>query len=175
MIDPKKIEEWKALTEAATPGPWSADDRDPKTGYLCGAIVVQVPAVGARVEGRGVIANVRHDGPRHRPDANAAFIAAAREALPALLAERDEILGHYQARKELCRKTEEDLLVAQRERDAALSLLREVEWSGTENGQDACPDCCGYRNPPPGDLAVHGARLGHAPGCRLAALLGRTP
>ena len=166
MIDPKKIEEWKALTEAATPGPWSADDRDPKTGYLCGAIVVQVPAVGARVEGRGVIANVRHDGPRHRPDANAAFIAAAREALPALLAEREE-------REALLGSAVSEWIA---EREEMLAVLREVEWRGP-GWSASCPSCDNLREFDI-DHAAHvnpGVVPGHAPDCRLAALLGRTP
>lgn len=48
---------------------------------------------------------------------------------------------------------------------AALALLREVEWSGYQDGDPCCPVCRGY-NPDPLP-----PRCGHAPDCRLAALL----
>lgn len=73
----------------------------------------------------------------------AALIA---EALPALLAEREEMLA----------------------------VLRKVEWSATRGTyeQEACPVCgAGRYDPPePGPLRDDN-RVGHAPDCRLAALL----
>jgi hypothetical protein len=50
---------------------------------------------------------------------------------------------------------------AERERDEAVAVLREVEWVGGSNAMDEPPWCsrCDWRSP------------NHAPDCRLAAVL----
>ncbi len=94
MIDPKKIAEWKALVEKAAQGPWRlAATRDADGGLVhvrdiegasgfapIGRLVAQVFTVdyGSRLESEA--------------DATAGLIVAAREALPALLAEREELI-----------------------------------------------------------------------------------
>jgi hypothetical protein len=64
------------------------------------------------------------------------------------------------------------------ERDALLSLLREVEWSGpplTVQPLRTCPACRGVH---PDEFDANAGwvsgreRRGHAPDCRLAAFLG---
>lgn len=57
---------------------------------------------------------------------------------------------------------------AEQERDEALSLLREVEWSGSAchdyGSSPACPAC---------ERDMSGGDKTHAPDCKLAALLAK--
>ena len=108
MIPRAKIEEWKRLSFGARKGPWAVQDE-----------MYVVAADGGRVlfgDGGGW-------GTANPEDA--ALIAASREAIPALLSERETLLG----------------------------LLREVEWGGCrayDDGLDhwdhlpVCPVC--HRN-----------------------------
>jgi len=166
-INPKKIEEWETLAKAATPGPWRKargheeawtlpnGAKDWEGGWVFGAGVVEVMGY----KGCG-----SHD--IQWSDADRALVLAARAAVPALLAEREEMLA----------------------------LLREVEWGGTDEpssegpGGRYCPHpkCIGPE--PWHDVACPlGIFLGtapmcrcgqmrgeaHAHDCRLAALLGK--
>ena len=77
MIDEKRIAEWKALVNEAPAGPWRGNAFAPV-------------ALGASVrlrdaQGREMFVGGDEDLPA------LAFIIAAREAVPALLAERDEL------------------------------------------------------------------------------------
>ena len=74
--------------------------------------------------------------------ADAALISALRNALPALLA--------------LARRAEK----AEAERDAAVAVLREVEWAIEGHRYDCCPRCHGERE--------YG---GHRADCALAAAM----
>jgi hypothetical protein len=145
-IPKAKIEELRALAEKATPGPWTvevgldADDVRARPSLNCSIATAQ------RCE-----------------EDDARFIAAAREALPALLDEVERLerrLGAMEASHAAVLRLSED---AARTANAALSLLREVQWRATvdENagGQHACPEC----------FCTEGE--GHAPDCRLNALL----
>jgi hypothetical protein len=147
-ISKAKIEEWRALAEkAARLG--TPDGRLPPTFMA-------------------------HVDPRREP--LEAALDLAREALPALLDEVERLerrLGAMEASHAAVLRLSED---AARTANAALSLLREVEWSGvgTEDVEDdkgrwrtvvAADDWC---------VANCGVRKRdgkHAPDCRLNALL----
>lgn len=128
-IDPKQIEEWKALAERRAAVRYCSRCGHPMEHFADEDVWHCHFHGSAEVE-------YGDDVPRPEPDPLAA-------AVPALFAEREE----------------------------ALAVLREVEWGGTENGAAVCPSCGGYHEDPPGDLGFYGARRGHAPDCRLAALL----
>jgi hypothetical protein len=91
VIDPKKIEEWRAAAEDAPPEPYRSD-----------YILDERPG-GTEIEA------LRRDERADR------FYASAREAIPALLAEREEMLA----------------------------LLREIEERGAGDGEETgiCPAC----------------------------------
>jgi hypothetical protein len=80
---PQQRAEWAALAEAATPGPWEA---------------VQGASAGWWVEqpNTATIADIDIDY-SGQPDADAAFIAAAREAVPALLADLEAVEAALEA------------------------------------------------------------------------------
>jgi hypothetical protein len=86
-LDPKQFEEWKRLAEEATPGPWEHDGDalswDEEQGYASEHVVTSVgewrqqsPDTGAAMA-------------QQARDAH--FIAAAREAVPALIAEVERL------------------------------------------------------------------------------------
>jgi hypothetical protein len=110
-IDPKQAVEWKSDAEEIVREQTDLDARDANSADRNRAFDLNAPIA----------------------------MDLAREAVPALLAEREEMLA----------------------------VLREVEWSARADVIDevpieeaqACPAC----------LAIQ--RTGHAPGCRLAALL----
>ena len=86
MITPEQLAQWRALADAATPGPWEAtstwsDDGD--SYYV------------AVVDGRALL-----DTYVSMTDADAAFIAAAREAVPALLAEVERLTAEVRRHEE---------------------------------------------------------------------------
>lgn len=86
MVTPEQIAEWRRLAEAATPGPWSAPVETGPT-EVHGATPVAITSLVHSVA-------EKHD---------ARFIAAAREAVPALLAEVERLRADYEARREACR------------------------------------------------------------------------
>ena len=81
MISNENLQQWRALADAATPGPWSAETGHGETGPN----YIDSPS--------GVVAYVydSYRGTLPNAEADAAFIAAAREAVPALLAEVDRL------------------------------------------------------------------------------------
>lgn len=125
------------------------------------------------------------------PEAGEDCACPAREALPALLAEREEMLTRLKESQTTLRDTYRHLdpsglsdvpltMLAKAVRgthDAALALLREVEWA--DDGSASCHFCDGHR---PGGILEPGLyvndstglrdwRIGHARDCRLAAFL----
>lgn len=100
------------------------------------------------------------------------FNATAREALPALLSERESLLAEnrktleaYESLVRDVKRTEDpgSLARLRAERESLLSLLREVEWAGLEcDSNPACPVCYELEPGP------------HKPDCRLAAFLKET-
>ena len=72
MIPDETLAQWQALADAATPGPWEADDTSVGVGNWWVAHVEE------------------HDGPV-TAEADAAFIAASRDAVPQLLDEVAEL------------------------------------------------------------------------------------
>ena len=105
MTPPVDIAGLRALAEKATPGPWGLD------GEPGGDLCTDDCEVGGFVDGRPVVllrVNVRRGGM-----ANAAFIAAARSAVPALC-DRVEELERENAYLRAC---EEALIEAKRQRD----------------------------------------------------------
>ena len=127
MIPRAKIEEWKRLSFGARKGPWAVQDE-----------MYVVAADGGRVlfgDGGGW-------GTANPEDA--ALIAASREAIPALLSERETLLG----------------------------MIREVglrRFGDPEIGWVKCSACSRFAV-----LSDEAHRMGafpHAPDCRLAAAL----
>jgi len=81
-------EEWTRLAEAATPGPWKYVENESR--YSRSATTVW----GSAGPGYGAIADTHNLGSsRVEQPANAAFIAAARTAVPALLASEAQALA----------------------------------------------------------------------------------
>lgn len=108
------FEEIRALADAATPGPW-----EPGTWYGTddgGWAAIGPHHVGSEDEHlpHGCEPDCDH---HEQAKADARFIAAAREAVPALLAEVERLT----------------------------SLIRDVEWSAGSGG-GACPVCPGNCN-----------------------------
>lgn len=82
MITQEQLEQWRALADAATPGPWELKNYG-KSVYLAG------PAI------EDIIGRIQfHAG------ADAAFIAAARAAVPALLAEVERLTAEVRRYEE---------------------------------------------------------------------------
>jgi hypothetical protein len=143
-IDPKKLEEWKRLAEAATPGPWRTGRKVFRTCY-------------GQVNGTESLI-----GLLDRSE-DAAFAAAAREAVPVLLAEAET-----KATLETWMREAEGALDRSRKRQLEVGrlreLLREVEWSG-----EFVPTTCGALRTCP--KCRNTTDAGHAEGCALAAAL----
>ncbi len=90
MISEEQLNTWQALCEAATPGPWFWDDGDPKQVLLSGYDGEELPGFPMLHVNCGILTLIGYDDEAlademREPDK--AFIAAARVALPALLAE----------------------------------------------------------------------------------------
>jgi len=121
MIPAEQRDEWRALAEAATPGPWRAVEGDlegkPASEYLrtllanreadgttSGRLFLTLAPNDIDPEaGAEVVPATTGDGPRS--EANGAFIAAARTAVPALLdaleaAERERDAARKHAERE---------------------------------------------------------------------------
>jgi len=78
MITNEQITEWRRLAEAATPGPWTTDGNEfAVEGRRLGKCYDQYDGVRLAIHDNAI--------------ADAAFIAAAREAIPALLAEVERL------------------------------------------------------------------------------------
>lgn len=94
MITQRKLDEWRELADAATPGKWGA--------RLDVFAVMHPVFAGHRIATRGAFDDAQ-------AQVDAAFIASAREAVPALLDEVARLAGRVEH------------LTRQREIDAALS------------------------------------------------------
>lgn len=86
-ITPAQLEEWKRLAEAATPGEWTQRLANDGTGDR------GIKAPSKRNVIAECFADMDYDGERALSGckANAAFIAASRTALPALIAEVERL------------------------------------------------------------------------------------
>lgn len=109
MITKEQRDEWRRLADAATPGEWREDDGHVFQGELADKRVATIraklaglPYEKAFLDPDGAsIAHCQQEW--DNSDANAAFIAAARSAVPALLdaldeaeRERDKLLEHLE-------------------------------------------------------------------------------
>lgn len=150
MIPDETLAQWQALADAATEGPWYVDDVDRLY-------------VGNRADGRtaglweiiyctaDVMDDLTDDAQR-RKRADAAFVAASRQAIPALLAEVAELRRENATLREgivLYAKTEdEDLVRAEAERDEAQARIDAAlavpcwseSWRGGEEYNEALAD-----------------------------------
>lgn len=166
MIDPKKIEEWKRLAETIP-------------------VPVEVVGGGDYLDGVIMSADVDAGGKRvaYCDDDFAEFAIAAREAIPALIAEVERYQIGQKSAVFACWNCGADLTATEGTYRASLragtdlaavmeqqrALLREIEWGGKvaeQEGAHICPVCgayAGLKHEP-----VHGQ---HAPDCRLAAAL----
>lgn len=106
MIPDDDLARWQALADAATPGPWH-DQEDPKH-----------PGNRWVTDYRG-LAGLIGTGQGEDAEADAAFIAASRRAVPALLAE-------VQALREDCATLADARLGAEVERDALRDTVKRV-------------------------------------------------
>jgi hypothetical protein len=88
------ITKLRALHEAATPGPWRQDDGGADDWIVagpCGEFIADIGWLGA----------VNSDAPA-RPDEDSALIAAARNALPALLDIAEAARAYLEAMEGVC-------------------------------------------------------------------------
>lgn len=83
-VTAEQLAEWKTLADNATPGPWTTQKPalDAATGFAGGVIVAAV------ARGQGVYASPPGGS---YPENDRRFIAAARTAVPALLAEVERL------------------------------------------------------------------------------------
>ena len=93
MIAREELQRLRALTDAATPGPWSVQEwrhwaEPSKPNFTLQYTANDRYNAGAKF---ALAVIEKHGSGDGSSGANAAFIAAAREAVPALLAERDEL------------------------------------------------------------------------------------
>ena len=88
------IEELKRLAEAASPGQWLHDTTKWSKNIVCGAESDHIFIGGPICETRSPL-GIHGADPRCEKmrEANAAFIAAAREAVPKLIQQRDKLLA----------------------------------------------------------------------------------
>lgn len=86
MVTEQQIAGWRNIAEAATPGPWSVDESPYNFAVFAPHPVESGGTCIAVIDG-GLSNDSRHD---------AAFIAASRTAVPALLAERDALAAEVQ-------------------------------------------------------------------------------
>jgi hypothetical protein len=106
-IAASKIDYWRRLSASATPGPWA----------LGASIIVGAGETVVRASYAGDEVSILVFGSKASRD----FILAAREALPALLAEREVFVGHLRDLGVVLRgapdeQDEAEWQVAQRER-----------------------------------------------------------
>lgn len=95
MIDPALIIEWTRLAEEATPAPWSPMVGDDIVPWVRRAGFEPIEFAPSSED---------DDEFYHVHNANdAAFIASARDAVPALLKEREELLVELEAYREMMR------------------------------------------------------------------------
>ena len=96
MITDEQLKEWRALADAATPEPWLIDEAESCIGDVFSLIEI------GGIPFNDTISTVGSEGERYvfnLPDAK--LIAAAREAVPALIDEVERL------REEFCHKEEE--------------------------------------------------------------------
>lgn len=127
MIDPKKLAEWRALCEKATPGPYvAAKDLTDMRIYI------------RRPDGRGIAAVYYSHHPQW--DRDGEFFAASREALPALLdayenlhRQFDGMRGERDAEREISKQWEEKYAALQVDHCAEVAQWR--DWCETIEGR----------------------------------------
>lgn len=94
MIFDEQLAEWRALAEAATPGPWTILGRGSDSWFVRGPVVPNLESLTGVDEDRSHIAVCQAVWrTAAEADANQAFIAAARTGVPALLAEVERLKG----------------------------------------------------------------------------------
>ena len=117
------LEQWRALADAATPGPWLPSHN------------VDAPSDGnwepdnPEREGRGegpTLTGLYRDV-KAWAEADAAFIAAAREAVPALIAEVERLQAAWSAEHDAYIRADEQTRMAEREADELRSDVRELQ------------------------------------------------
>lgn len=106
--------ELRAAMEAATPGPWHTNTQCP--GLCCWHIFPSVPMFGAGEDAPIVMGECS--------EADARFMTLARNALPALLAERDHYANECHEQARLLGMSAERELKLLAERDALREALR---------------------------------------------------
>ena len=151
------------LDAEATPGPW---DYWFEVGTRLGPSREHPVALVKRLRHARCPGGVRGAG----VDADAALIAYYRTAAPALAREvqrlQAELATAHRTWAERCSAWSDGMEEAEAQRDAALAVLRQVEWRGEHYGdRGTCPACgCSLW---PNDIA----HTGHASTCALAACL----
>lgn len=105
---PLDLEAIKKLADAATPGPWSADP----TGTVCADADLVLDVNGGEILPEGGPMEIAECYRNERPDwteraSNAAFIAAARTAVPALLAALEEAQRRLETMTYVARRNKE--------------------------------------------------------------------
>ena len=100
-LTPARRAELVRLCEAATPGPWQTEERHTRNVYSDDATGSMVAACKCDYTSRPVV----------EEEAHAAFIAAARTALPEALAEVDRLTALSSDERRRAERLHDDLLV----------------------------------------------------------------
>lgn len=112
-IDASTLRKWKELCEAATPGPWEAT-------FVFGSPDFPIAVVTADAKSDTIVGILQGDC-SERPSDDIRFIAASREAVPALIAEVERLMKQL----EKCK-------------DIVTGARLELELAGNWKASDAC-------------------------------------
>lgn len=128
-LSPERLAEWRALADAATPGPWGMYDDDTgryniaadleKTGhgYRCRREICQLDEEPIDNDPTHADWTAEDDDDQVRADGE--FIAAARSAVPELLAEVERLQGHFDTAIKGFNASALEIFELRAERDAA--------------------------------------------------------
>lgn len=116
------------LLDGVTPGPWYSEKEDPNDG-----------PEDVVTAGDYYVASLHYLRGMDEPAANASFIAAARELVPALAAERDAQTARADAAEAEVSRLKKALVHMTAERDTSLNTasIWEAELTALRAGQDA--------------------------------------
>lgn len=99
MISQRKLDEWKKLADEATPGPWAVDKINDEctiwgphgSGFALWGATRKIPDSDGKMDGPIVVTSDGEYVGSDRAVQNAAFICAARSAVPLLIKEINQL------------------------------------------------------------------------------------
>jgi len=123
MITDEQLQEWGALADAATRGPWSTISKF--TGPY-GEGVGGTAIIGA-YDSEWIDLTIAVCPPRNAEMADAAFLVAARTAVPALIGEVERLQVAWSAEHDAYIRADEQARMAKRDADELRGEVRELQ------------------------------------------------